>query len=145
MTAIRVMATALICLPTISVAQLLVLQPGTRVRIDARPALPSRIVGTVMSQSPDSIVVAESAPTWHRLAATSVRRVELYRGRSPSAGARRGLVLGALIFGTATFVGGRFATDDKFTWPLAATLTFISTAAGVAIGADRWTRLYPVP
>ena len=75
-------------------AQLLELQPGARVRIVAPTVLGGKLEGTVVGRKGDtlSIVPRNVAPVDIPISALS--RVEIYRGKSRTAGAKKGLMWG---------------------------------------------------
>jgi hypothetical protein len=123
-------------------AQLPTLQPGLRVRVDARPVVARRVVGTLMLQTQDTLVVASSASEWHRVPIAVVASLDVHMGRSRRSGLRRGLLLGAGIIGGGVLIGGGLATDDDFVFPVALTGTSIGALAGFFIGSDRWLRVF---
>jgi hypothetical protein len=129
-------------IPTAADAQLPALQPGLRVRVDARPVVARRVVGTLMSQTQDTLVLASSASEWHRVPIAGVAVLDVHMGRSRRSGLRRGLLLGAGIIGGGVLIGGGLATDDDFVFPVALTGASVGALAGFFIGSDRWLRVY---
>lgn len=129
-------------LPAPADAQLPTLQPGLRVRVDARPATAERMVGIVMEQTPDTIVVVSNANDWHRVPVARVATVEVDMGRSRWTGLRRGFLLGTALIGVPAYIGGRLATDDDFVFPIAAVGAGVGALVGFFVGADRWRRVF---
>ena len=78
------------------VAQAVEIHPGTRVRIEAPGALSSRLEGTVVSHTADSMVVVRES-TVYRLSLGEVSRLEVHTGKDRLAGARRGALIGGVI------------------------------------------------
>jgi hypothetical protein len=133
---------AALLVPATVRAQLPTLQPGLRVRVDARPALDRRIVGTLMSQTTDTVTLAASATSWHRVPVADVARLDVHMGPSRWRGVARGLVIGTAIIGGGAMVGSWMATDNDFVFPIAATGAGIGALTGFFIGADKWRRVF---
>ena len=94
-------------------AQLLELQPGARVRVTAPSVLGGKLEGMIAARRGDtlSIVPTNVAPVDIPISALS--RVEIYRGISRTAGAKKGLLWG-LALGLPT--GLLTAAGDNKTW-----------------------------
>jgi hypothetical protein len=94
-------------------AQLLELQPGARVRVMAPAVLGGKLEGTIAARRGDtlSILAGNVAPVDIPISALS--RVEIYRGTSRTAGAKKGLLWG-LALGLPA--GVLTAAGDNKTW-----------------------------
>lgn len=144
-------------------AQVPTIPLGTRVRLDA-PRPNAGIVGTVRSQSADSIAI-ETDDSTRVVSLASVRRIDVSAGRSRGDGALRGMKIGGLGLGgsMAVFlVAGYVASPnhncggaDECLDPIAALPYLVPASAligglagafiGAIAGAERWHRLYPTP
>lgn len=123
-------------------AQLPTPQPGLRVRVDARPVTAERVVGIIMEQTPDTIVLVSHANAWHRMPVARVATVDVDMGRSRWTGLRRGFLLGTALIGLPAYIGGRLATDDDFVFPIAAVGAGVGALVGFFVGGDRWRRVF---
>jgi hypothetical protein len=135
----------LIAMPVAAHAQMLDVQPGARVRVVAPGMVAGRVEGTVISRMGDSVVLATAQMTQIRLALGSVTSLDLYRGRSKAAGARKGalwtgaitaplLILGEI--GDATLSDAEkvgFVAFGTGVW------TGIGALIGMAVGAEDWS------
>jgi hypothetical protein len=96
-------------------AQLRELQPGARVRVTAPTVLGGKLEGMIIGRRGDtvSIVSHNAAPVDIPISALS--RVEISRGKSRAAGAKKGFLWGVAI---GFPVGLATATGDNKTWNL---------------------------
>jgi hypothetical protein len=148
---------AVLCLATARLdAQVVDLQPGVRLRF--RPASgEGPVKGTLLSRTPDSLVVATEHGVQYRLATHSITELAVSGGKTGSAGAARGLKWGAGIAGSFFFVFALGFEDSvrpnnytggidtlKAPNPLlfaglgAAVYGGIGSLIGAAIGAEEW-------
>jgi hypothetical protein len=132
-------------------AQTIVVQPGTRVRFTPPDTLSGRVIGTVMSRSADSIVIATPAAMQYRMALKSVPSLDVSLGKSRSAGAKTGFKWGAGIGGSigVGFIAAReVVTIDPIAVLFVGTLAGLYGGVGAGIGAivagEKWAR-YAVP
>jgi hypothetical protein len=144
----------LICaLPAAVAAQVPAVPPGTRVRIEGHDK--SRIEGTLMSQSGDSLVVASPRSLRMGMSTEQIARVRRGDGKSHAHGTVQGLKWGAGIGGGAILVlssglllssGGGTASDwgyvAGFSIGGAISGGFYGLLIGSVIGAEKWTTLY---
>jgi len=105
-------------------AQLRELQPGARVRVTAPAVLGGKLEGMIIGRRGDtlSIVSHDAAPVDIPISALS--RVEISRGKSRAAGAKKGFLWGLAIglpVGLATATGDN-ATSKSFVYALDASL-----------------------
>jgi hypothetical protein len=130
-------------------AQLPTLLPGSRVRVEADPQ--SKIQGTVMSQTRDSIVVAASGAVHTTLPSGDVSLVKVSLGKSHMTGAIKGAKIGAVVLGGLGALFG-YALGDLENYDAA---DYAAVAAGSAfygalwgagigslIGAEKWKTVY---
>jgi hypothetical protein len=135
---------------------------GTRVRLTAVAASPSRVVvtGTLRRVSGDSAIVIEDRGGQRGMSMSEVVRLEVSRGRSRRAGARRGLAYGPLVGMTAGGVIGALlgASGNSEFGPAGrgeATLfgaalglvigISLGPGVGAALGVERWERRWTSP
>lgn len=123
--------------------------PGARVRIAAPGVLAGRYVGTVLSRSADTIVVANSAGAQVRVPVTSMSSIEVSRGKSRMAGFTRGIAWGAPIgagFGLLSMsaVDGTDQGDGE-TWGQGEWVAYSALSGaiwggliGAIVGRERW-------
>jgi hypothetical protein len=143
-------------------AQLLELQPGARVRVTAPGILGGRLDGTIGARHGDTLSVVQQGVAPVNLPISAMTSVEVYRGKSRGAGAKRGLLWGAAIglpLGALTAAGdnkewnGLDATCDSdfedcpttsdlgmVAWT---TFSFATVGAGIGalIGRAHWDKL----
>jgi hypothetical protein len=149
--------TASLLAPHRAAAQLSELQAGLRVRVTAPPLLGSRYDATIGARRADTLSLVKTGASPIDVPLSAIRHVEVSRGKSRSAGAKRGLLWGAgvsvaVILYRATRPE-RDATGQcprqpcKATFRLedAATVLLGPAAWGSAIGAlvgrERWETL----
>lgn len=78
-------------------AQVLEVQPGAHVRITAPGVLGSRLDATVVARRGDTLSLVQRGVAPIELPISSLSRVEIYRGKSRLAGAKKGLLWGLAI------------------------------------------------
>ena len=124
--------------------QLAELAPGARVRIEAPGVVAGRYSGTVLSRTPDTVVVASSAASIVRVPVSSLTSEEVSRGKSRSRGAMNGVPWGAgvgLVFGLLTSgVSGDAGYGSKgeyLAFNVAAGAIWGALIGAIA-GAERW-------
>ena len=137
-------------LPFVSEAQVPVLMPGARVRISA-PGYGPSMTGTVMSQSADTIQLAESGATMRHIPTATVREIRASTGKSHRAGAIKGAKIGGVIgaVGGALSLGvlapySHVTGENAVRW----LLLWTTVGAGYGVGggavvkAEHWQRVY---
>jgi hypothetical protein len=138
----------------LSEAQPPTIAPGQRIKVET--FRPSKVSGTMLSQTDDSLFVghknASQGIEW-----AAIRRISASNGKSHSEGAWRGIKVGAaagtgialVIFGGAWLVESREV--DQLPWVAvftgAGTITGVVYGAiiGGAIGAEAWRTVYTRP
>jgi len=94
-------------------AQLLELQPGARVRVTAPAVLGGKLEGTIAARRGDTLSIVPSNVAPVDIPISALSRVEVYRGTSRTAGAKKGLLWG-LALGLPA--GLLTAAGDNKTW-----------------------------
>jgi hypothetical protein len=94
-------------------AQLPELQPGARVRVTAPTVLGGKLEGTIIGRRGDTLSIVQHNVAPFEIPVSALSRVEIYRGKSHAAGAKRGLLWG-LAIGLPVGIGTP-AGDNK-TW-----------------------------
>ena len=144
-------------------AQLPELQPGARVRVTAPTVLGGKLEGTIIGRRGDTLSILQPKIAPFEIPISALSRIEVYRGKSRVAGAKKGLLWGLAIglpVGLATAAG-----DDK-TWNvvdadcdpflqscamysdveqvmlLTAGSAAIGAGIGALIGKERWQTLH---
>ena len=140
--------------PVALTAQTPTLLPGSRLRVNA-PGYGSKITGTLMSQTPDTIEVAEAGAVLRRIPWTSVREVRASTGKSHGAGAAKGAMIGAIAGGAVAGVSLLFISSDNGSYYDFSGSVFVAMGAAVGaewgvviggiIGAEKWQRVYSAP
>ena len=147
---------ALVLAPTIVAAQAQPIPLGSRVRIEMHDK--SRIEGTLMAQSAESLAVASPRAVRTGISSEYIARVRRSEGKSHAHGAVKGLKIGAgigggmatLIFGGAMLAGGS-VTGDDFSFVAGAMFGGVFGGAlygviiGGIVGAEKWTTVYTTP
>jgi hypothetical protein len=126
--------------------------PGARVRIRAPGVVAGRYVGTVLSRTPDTLVVAGSSASSVRVPLSSLTSVEVSRGSSRARGAGKGALWGGGIGLGVGFLAAAAGSSDDYDGgsdgELVASGLFGGVVWGVIIGAivgsERWDR-YDLP
>jgi hypothetical protein len=135
-------------------AQFAEVQPGARVRLSAPSALGQTLTGTVLARPHDSVTVARQGTLPVTIALADLRSLEISEGKSRSAGAKRGAIIGGSILGVLGIVAAAAAESCKpdvvfdcyeFSWS-AVPLTIASGALygagiGALIGREKWQTL----
>jgi hypothetical protein len=123
-------------------AQLLEVQPGARVRVTAPGVLGSKIEAVVFDRRGDTLSLATSGLAPIAVTIASITGIEMYRGKSRSAGARRGMIWGALIGTPAYLFAAAFAgagecepSDEECETLSVVALTAEGVLGGAASGA----------
>jgi hypothetical protein len=137
----------LLSIPLAARAQTVEVLPGARVRVTVSGALGTRIDGTVLSRTTDSIVVATPQGVQYRIATGSISEFAVSRGKTHSAGAKRGAIWTAAITGPLLVIGA--ASDptidggEKVGLVLSGTAIYAGIGAliGAVIGAEGWLSL----
>ena len=136
-------------------AQANTIPSGTRVKIETQPK--TQVVGKLLSQLGDSIIITGAGSHRIALASDAVTRVEVSRGRSHVHGALRGMKVGSLAVGggVGLIVGAAYIdgySDRNSIVPLyvlvfsgAAVGAVYGAAIGGILGAERWSTLYSAP
>jgi hypothetical protein len=127
------------------------LEVGARVRVtiaDADGGRPARLVGTVAERRADALLLGpegEAAPRevpWARVGLVEVSRGQ---GSRAGAGARGGALVGALVLGTAVYLGERSSetctSECDYRNPSVVPMTALGVAAGALGGAYVGRRL----
>ena len=83
--------------PLAAPAQMLELQPGVRVRVEAPGVLAGRLEALVSARSRDSLTLLPTGSAPFSIPLSAVTLAEVYRGRDRKAGAWSGAKWGALI------------------------------------------------
>jgi hypothetical protein len=125
--------------------------PGARVRLRAPGVVAGRYTGTVLSRTPDTLVVGRSVATFVRVPVSALTSLEVSRGKSRSRGALRGAALCAPIFGA---VLGLVADDPPGRSAVAGRVQVVAAGAlmgglggaiaGAIMPSERWHR-YDLP
>jgi hypothetical protein len=141
--------------PMLIAAQTPTIPPGTRVKVQTQQN--TRVNGSLISQSSDSIIVATGDAMRTVIASDAVTRIDVSKGRSHLHGAVRGMKVGAvttggvvtLIFAVA-YIGSRaedmsIAPFFAYTAVSAAIGAMYGAAIGGMFGAERWSTVYSAP
>ena len=125
-------------------------QPGARVRVEAPGIVAGKYVGTVLAPGGDTLTLGNPSGKPVVLSFASVRKLEISRGKSRTAGALRGMLWGAPL-GAALGIFGIATSDDcsacyesvgnaeVFTAFTAAGV-FWGAGIGAIVGRERWER-----
>lgn len=164
MARMTVLVAGMCVLATAAQAQgrLLELQPGTKVRVTAPPLLGGRLEAVIGSRSADSLTFVRSGSNSLTLPISALETVQVSRGKSRLAGAKRGAIWGAgigaalgllAIWGSDTDPSGCVYAGGSFYDPcssptkgglFAAGLiggTLWGTGIGALVGRERWETL----
>jgi hypothetical protein len=114
-------------------AQLADLIPGARIRLTP-PFGSGQIDGTIVARTGDSIVLATPRGTQYHAALGSLRRIDLYRGRSQWLGLRKGATWGAAIMAVPAIIAYAEASPRRDGVSRAAELRFSLFALGIYTG-----------
>lgn len=146
----------LFSVPVILTAQTPAIALGTRVRIEMHDK--SRIEGTLMAQSAESLAMASPRSVHTGVSSEFIARVRRGEGRSHGHGAVKGIKIGAGIVGGATaiiFSGAALASGEAqgealgvvavFTFAGALSGAFYGAIIGGVVGAEKWTTVYTAP
>ena len=138
--------------------------PGSNIRFwSAEPGgRTTMALGTVVGQQGDVLLIQRRHTQWAgfgkmgaassdttRLALSSVRRLDVWQGRSHLRGAFKGFLIGigsGLVAGGAVAWAGRNEPESMSVLAIPAlgvTGATVGTLAGVVIGSARWQRLRP--
>ena len=109
--------------PAAAPAPMPTIEVGLRIRVVAA----RRFEGTLMSQSPEALVLASTDGARHEVRPRDVQRLDVSAGVRAFDGALHGTIIGALVG-----VG-------VMSWLSAP----VGLVVGAAIGKEHWTRLYP--
>ena len=147
---------ALVLAPTIVAAQAQPIAIGTQVRIEMHDK--SRIEGTLMAQSAESLSVASPRGVHTGISSEYIARVRRGDGKSHAQGAVNGLKIGAGIGGgmaTLIFGGAILAGGDVSTGALGSVAGYVfggvfggalyGVIIGAIVGAEKWTTVYTTP
>jgi hypothetical protein len=134
-------------------AQVPTLMAGSRLRVQTAGA--GRIEGTLMSQTPDTLTIAQSGAVQRKIPSGVVGRIQASQGKSHGAGAIKGGKIGAIVGGgLGLLVGLAISADGSCTGegcdaaPI--TVGLVQAAAGAIwglaiggiVGAEKWTTVY---
>jgi hypothetical protein len=123
-------------------AQVPELQRGMRVRLDATPVVKRKIIGTVMSQTSDTLGIASSSTSWHWVRKNEIRRIDVSRGHSSVQGALMGVLIGGIAPALITLaIPMKAAPNLELTIAVAGGV--LGGAVGSALGTESWVRVYP--
>jgi di/tricarboxylate transporter len=123
-------------------AQVPELQRGMRVRVDASQAIGRKIIGTLMSQSGDTLGIASSSRSWHWVQTSEIRRIDVSRGNSSVQGALMGVFIGGIAPALITLaIPKKAARNLELTIAIAGGV--LGGAVGFALGTESWKRVYP--
>jgi hypothetical protein len=126
-------------------AQVPALQPGLRIRVEAEPDIKHKVVGTLMSKSGDTLTIATSASSWHRVHASAIRRLDVSNGESRLAGTVKGMLIGGAGFGLLTFAA--VAADAKDPASIVTIVgiggAVVGSFVGFVLRTERWERVFP--
>ncbi len=112
--------------------------PGTMVRVVVRGQ--RAMVGIVRAFSADSIHVTTLQGAHFSHALGNVRRIDRNEGRTTAAGARKGMMIGAIVGGVSalgTFLSSGELGGKFFAGAFVGAL--VGGVRGAITGADRWT------
>ena len=138
--------------PASIVAQAPTIPAGTRVKVETHQR--TRVAGTLMSQTRDSIIVAAPGAIRTVVASEAVTRIAVSKGRSRVHGALRGMRVGSVVIGggtavimTVAFVDGGVGENNVGPFVV---LTAIGAAMGAIYGGtmgvlfpvERWFTVY---
>jgi hypothetical protein len=144
----------LVQIPAASIAAQVPIPAGAKVKIGTHAK--ASVVGTLLSQSGDSIVITTAGSKRSAVASNVVTRIEVSQGRSHKHGAFRGMKIGSLSLGggLALAVAAAYLSDDVQNGivPLYMTAFYgaaVGAVCGVVIGGilgtERWSTLYSAP
>ena len=143
-------------------AQLLELQPGARVRVTAPAVLGGKLEGTIAARRGDTLSIVRSNVAPVDIPISALSRVEIYRGTSRTAAAKKGLLWGLAVglpAGLLTAAGDNktwnrvkdgcdpawhdcvLYTDVEHVMRLTAGGGVIGAGIGAVIGRQRWETL----
>jgi hypothetical protein len=151
---ILAMCAVLLGAPTLSLgAQLVELQPGTKVRVQAPGAIARRVTGLLIARTTDSITMTRPNATPVSIPLRSLTSLEISRGKSRWRGAGKGALWGsgsmAVLFAIIPPSGcrdreGRTACEDLGRGESMAIGAvggaFWGALIGALIGSERWDR-----
>jgi hypothetical protein len=152
---------AIVCLRATAQAQQDAIGPGARVRVEVPHLFTGRAVGTIMSRTIDTIVVAvprrgpaperSSVVRYYAAPQTAFTRIEVSEGRSRALGAGRGALVG-LVLGLALSTaimsevennpgeGAEIGVIMALSAPWV--VSFVGAGFGFLLGAERWVRVH---
>jgi hypothetical protein len=150
-------AMALALFTTVAGAQLPEMAAGSRLKLDLVGY--QKVEGTLMSQTPDTLVIAADGARVTRLPASSVGRIKSTLGKSHGAGAKKGAKIGTIIgAGFGVLLGLAVMGDDTYDYtfdksaaPVAFGLVGAAEGAiygvviGAIVGAQNWKTIYERP
>jgi hypothetical protein len=114
-------------------AQIPALAPGSRLKIEMVNA--QKVEGTLMSQTPDSLVIAADGALITNVPSASIGRIKSTMGKSRGAGAKKGARIGAMIGGGAGVLFGLVMTDENPSGNDGAAVPLLYGIVGAAEGA----------
>ena len=147
-------------LATTAVAQLPELAPGSRLQLELVDH--QKIEGTLMSQTPDSLIIAAEGARITRIPSARIGRIKSTLGKSHGAGARKGAKIGSIVgAGFGVLLGLTVMSDDtysssdygfdKSSAPAvfglvgAAEGAIYGVGIGAIVGAQNWKTIYERP
>ena len=80
-------------------AQMAEVQPGARVRLTAPSVLGSRLEGTVIARTRDSLTLLRNGTIPVVISLRDVQSISMFDGKSRMAGAKRGAIIGGALMG----------------------------------------------
>jgi hypothetical protein len=147
---------AVVLLPGRAPAQQDVLGPGARVRVEAPQLFNGRTVGTIMSNTADSLVVAvpdrAEVVRYYSAPRSSFTQIEVSEGRSRAKGARRGGIVGLVLgLGLSAAIAANLQTDAGesaeiglyIAFAAPGVMSFVGSSLGFLIRMERWTVVAP--
>lgn len=157
-------------IPVMLAAQTPAIAIGTRVSVDMHDK--SRIEGTLMAQSAESLAVASPRAVRTGISSEHVARVRRSEGKTHARGAVKGLKIGTIIGGGfaayfALVITERTGTDARSAYDgprtgegsaydgpetvaglatlMVASGAFYGVIIGAIVGAEKWTTVYTTP
>jgi hypothetical protein len=135
--------------PFCATAQMIDLQPGSRVRVSSPGLIAGRIEGLVAQRTADSIVIVTSQPATYRIAVGSATSISRSLGKSRSRGALKGALWGGpiMLVLSATMTGDTELRRnyDGSVMPVSSFLAMetlggagIGALIGALIGSEQW-------
>lgn len=131
-----VLALCALAMPhTAAHAQYIEARVGERIRFEAPGVLAGRYTGTVLQRTADSLLVGSPDAPPVGVALARIARLDVSRGRSAGAGAKRGLLIGAGVGGVAGLVFSRALLSEAGAGDLTILVAPLAIVVEAALGA----------